>query len=312
MTVGAAVTDTLVGIFGGVLDYGMVATHGVQKVKQNTQHRLEKEAKQQPADNRLTGVQKVTTDVGTMNRPAPAAQERNPQELEIATVSSPDHKFRRGRHLHLHNPGVNTAHPATSIGFANSSIPSVLLERTLGTGFGMGKIIGSIIKFPVLLTLGLSHGFHRVPMLYHDPAVRPIPRVTGFHSGLRGGGTVFAMSMFDAISGIVMLPYLNSRGRNASGKIEGVLTGFLQALAGLIVRPLEGAFALPGYPLAGVGKEVQKFLAKNLIAYVLHTRLEEGNKELLGLEDGDALTKKVQQDWDRFKRTEMVATRYRN
>lgn len=64
-----------------------------------------------------------------------------------------------------------------------------LLDTAYGTGKGISKISGSLLKSPMDLLLGVSKGFHNMPKLYGEE-VRQTDRVTGIKSGLRVAGKV--------------------------------------------------------------------------------------------------------------------------
>jgi hypothetical protein len=64
-----------------------------------------------------------------------------------------------------------------------------LLDTAYGTGKGISKISGSLLKSPMDLLLGVSKGFHNMPKLYGEE-VRQTDRVTGIKSGFRVAGKV--------------------------------------------------------------------------------------------------------------------------
>lgn len=64
-----------------------------------------------------------------------------------------------------------------------------LLDTAYGTGKGISKISGSLLKSPMDVLLGISKGFHNMPKLYGEE-VRQTDRVTGIKSGFRVAGKV--------------------------------------------------------------------------------------------------------------------------
>jgi hypothetical protein len=71
-----------------------------------------------------------------------------------------------------------------------------LLDTAYGTGKGISKISGSLLKSPMDLLLGVSKGFHNMPKLYGEE-VRQTDRVTGIKSGFRVAGKVRASSKLE-------------------------------------------------------------------------------------------------------------------
>jgi hypothetical protein len=67
-----------------------------------------------------------------------------------------------------------------------------ILDTAYGTGKGIGKISGSLLKSPMDLLLGVSKGFHNMPKLYGEE-VRQTDRVTGIKSGFRVAGKVSSL-----------------------------------------------------------------------------------------------------------------------
>ena len=63
-------------------------------------------------------------------------------------------------------------------------------EAAIGTGKGVGRIVGAGLKSPMDFTLGLAKGFHNAPRLYGDESVRPVEKITGLQSGLKAASKV--------------------------------------------------------------------------------------------------------------------------
>lgn len=73
---------------------------------------------------------------------------------------------------------------------AADNTAKVSLETMLGTGKGIGRIVGAGLKSPLDFTLGLARGFHNAPRLYGDTSVRNHGKITDLNSGLRAAGNV--------------------------------------------------------------------------------------------------------------------------
>ena len=69
----------------------------------------------------------------------------------------------------------------------------VTLGDAIGAGKGIGRVVDAGFKSPMDFTLSLAKGFHNAPRLYGDTSVRPHEHITGFQSGLKAAGKVFAV-----------------------------------------------------------------------------------------------------------------------
>jgi hypothetical protein len=62
-------------------------------------------------------------------------------------------------------------------------------EAAVGTGKGLGRMVGAGFKSPMDFTLNVAKGFHNVPKLYGGE-VRQVDKVTDFSSGMRTAAKV--------------------------------------------------------------------------------------------------------------------------
>ncbi|OJD14916.1 hypothetical protein AJ78_04775 [Emergomyces pasteurianus Ep9510] len=136
------------------------------------------------------------------------------------------------------------------------------------------RIINLGLKSPMDFALGVSKGFHNAPKLYGDTTVRDTPKVTGFHSGLKAAGKELGYGFYDGISGLVTQPLAGVKD-GASGLVKG----FGKGIGGLILKPGAGIFALTGYTMSGVYKEIQKRLGTSIEHYIIASRSIEGYEE---------------------------------
>lgn len=84
--------------------------------------------------------------------------------------------------------------------FSNEPCPgelvsAVTLETVVGTGKGVGKIVGAGLKSPMEFTMGIARGFHNAPKLYGDQTVRRSEKITGIESGFKAAGKVAILSL---------------------------------------------------------------------------------------------------------------------
>lgn len=96
----------------------------------------------------------------------------------------PETELEKNRSLDLER--TQTMGEQIAIARANSS-----LKEAANHGRRMSmKFVNLMIWLPTDVSLSLSKGFHNAPKLYHDPMVRPTPKVKGVRSGLRAAGKV--------------------------------------------------------------------------------------------------------------------------
>ncbi|TID26462.1 Glutathione reductase [Venturia nashicola] len=146
-----------------------------------------------------------------------------------------------------------------------------LLDTAYGTGKGISKISGSILKSPMDVLLGISKGFHNMPRLYGEE-VRQTDRVTGIKSGFRVAGKELGLGFFDGITGLVTQPLQGAKKEGASGFVKG----FGKGIAGLVVKPGAGIYGLPGYAMKGFYKEIQRHFGASANNYIIAARTAQG------------------------------------
>ncbi|OQD79787.1 hypothetical protein PENANT_c044G03104 [Penicillium antarcticum] len=98
------------------------------------------------------------------------------------------------------------------------------------------KALRLVVWFPTDLSLSISRGFHNAPMLYHDPMVRPTPKVTHIRSGFKAAGKELKNGLYDGITGLVSQPLYGLKHNDAKGMIKGLGKG----IGGFVLKPLAG------------------------------------------------------------------------
>ena len=101
------------------------------------------------------------------------------------------------------NPSEAVDHSSTSQSPAknlNELSRHVSFEAAIGTGKGVGRIVGAGLKSPMDFTLGLAKGFRNAPRLYGDESVRPIEKITGLQSGLKVASKVRILCRYSVFS----------------------------------------------------------------------------------------------------------------
>ncbi|ODH17073.1 hypothetical protein ACO22_06297 [Paracoccidioides brasiliensis] len=182
----------------------------------------------------------------------------------------------------------------TSIGEAKTpECHNIPTADIISAGHAATKFINLGLKSPMNFTLGVSKGFHNAPKLYGDKTVREPPKVTGFHSGIRAAGKELGYGLYDGITGLVTQPLAGRK-----DGVGGVMKGFGKGIGGLILKPGAGSysflefldgcdsdsssvgfFAVTGYTMSGVYKEIQKRLGTSVENYIIASRSIEGYEE---------------------------------
>jgi len=152
---------------------------------------------------------------------------------------------------------------------------SNLLQTATDTGKGVNRILGAGFKAPMEFSLGVAKGFHNAPKLYGDETVRQTEKVTDFQSGLKVATKEVGYGLYDGITGLVTQPFNGARKEGAAGFIKGIGKG----IGGIILKPSATIFAIPGYTMRGVYKEMQKHLGSSVQNYIIAARTAQGFEE---------------------------------
>jgi EryCIII-like glycosyltransferase len=164
--------------------------------------------------------------------------------------------------------------PASPMSFNLEGKAPYTLDALYGTTKGIGRVIGVGLRSPMDFTLAISKGFHNLSRLYGEEP-RQIDRVTDMSSGFRTAGKEFGYGMIDGIAGLVTQPLAGAKRDGAAGFFKGVGRG----IAGVVVKPAAAVYALPGYAMMGVYKELQKRLGSGVATYILSARIAQGFDE---------------------------------
>jgi hypothetical protein len=179
-----------------------------------------------------------------------------------------------GRNL---SPGRPLASPLGRPRTPSSPGPNPFnLETALDASENVSRIVGTGMKMPMNVCMGLARGFRNAPKLYNDDTVRPTEKVTGFGSGLKVAGKEFGMGFYDGISGLVTQPL---KGAEKEGG-RGLIKGFGKGIGGLILKPAAAIWSLPAYTMQGVHAEVRNLFARSSINYIVTSRVVQGREDL--------------------------------
>ena len=157
-------------------------------------------------------------------------------------------------------------------GSRNRGATKDYLETGAGTAKGVNRIIGAGLKSPMDFSLALSKGFHNAPKLYGDETVRKSDQVTDFASGQKAAWKEFGFGLYDGVTGLVTQPVKGAQKEGAAGFIKG----FGKGLGGFMLKPGAGFFAIPGYSMKGVYKEMSKHFGSSVQNYIIAARTAQG------------------------------------
>lgn len=143
------------------------------------------------------------------------------------------------------------------------------------TAKGVQRIVGAGLKSPLDFTMGLAKGFHNAPKLYGDSTVRKTERVTDFQSGVRVATKEFGLGMYDGITGLVTQPLKGAAKDGPAGFIKGIGKG----IGGIVLKPQAAVFAIPGYTMMGIYKEIQSQSGSSVQNYIIAARTAQGFDE---------------------------------
>ncbi|KAF2713088.1 hypothetical protein K504DRAFT_449845 [Pleomassaria siparia CBS 279.74] len=126
------------------------------------------------------------------------------------------------------------------------------ISVAVGTGKGLGRIVGAGLKAPMTFTHGLTRGFHNMPKLYGEE-VRDYENITDIRSGLSVSAKGLALGITDGLTDFFTKPIQGAQ----AGGVLGFAKGFGKGIGNLVCKPSAGAIGLVGYSFVGVYKEIQ-------------------------------------------------------
>ena len=170
---------------------------------------------------------------------------------------------------------------SSSQGRSGPSSPSATGEKpdymdtAMGTGKGVHKILSAGFKSPMDFTMALSKGFHNAPKLYGDETVRKSEPVSDLRTGLRAAGKEFGYGLYDGITGLVTQPVKGAQKEGAAGFVKG----FGKGIGGIVMKPGAGFWAIPGYTMKGVYREIANRQGSSVQNYIIAARTAQGFDE---------------------------------
>ncbi|KAM0324920.1 hypothetical protein ACHAQA_007886 [Verticillium albo-atrum] len=134
------------------------------------------------------------------------------------------------------------------------------------------------LKTPTAFLYNVANGCHNFPSYGNlGIPVRPRDPITGVGTGLKAAGKEFTLGVWDAFSGIVVLPYRGAREGGAVGTVKGIYQGG----RGFTYNIASALFGLPAYTLKGIEKECSKHHLTKFKAEFLLIRMRQGIEEFI-------------------------------
>lgn len=149
------------------------------------------------------------------------------------------------------------------------------METAVGTGKGVQRMLGSAFKSPMDFSMAITKGFHNVPKLYGDDTVRKSDQVTDLRTGLRAAGKEFGYGLYDGITGLVTQPMKGAQKEGGAGFVKG----FAKGIGGIVMKPSAGFWAIPGYTMKGIYREMASWSGSSVQNYIIASRTAQGFDE---------------------------------
>jgi UDP:flavonoid glycosyltransferase YjiC (YdhE family) len=166
----------------------------------------------------------------------------------------------------------------------SSNAPPAVVTIMKDVGQGIGRSSRAIISMPLKVWNATALGFHNAPRLYGDKTVRPAPqKITGFRSGVKAAGNEFFLGIYDGVTGLVRLPYLEVHEEGISGLPKGVARG----MGGFILKPISGVLGLGAYTFKGFHKSMRRRFrdTERTDRWIRRARIAQGQNEIQGLKE---------------------------
>lgn len=95
-------------------------------------------------------------------------------------------------------------YPSSADNNARHSVPGSYFVK------GTARLCKAAVRAPGAFTSAMASGAHNLPLLYHDPTVRPTPVVRDIGSGIKAGTSGLAFGVYDGVAGIFTQPIMGA------------------------------------------------------------------------------------------------------
>ncbi|KAL6709290.1 hypothetical protein ACN47E_001697 [Coniothyrium glycines] len=159
-------------------------------------------------------------------------------------------------------------------GKAERSRPHQIMSATAHYA---GDLTRTTLQAPVMFWYNVANGFRNFPSYAITNEIhRRRDEITGIGSGLGVAGKEFVLGIGEALGGILRHPYVGAKVEGPIGFGKGIGRG----LFAFLPHALAAIFALPGYTLKGIERELSKRRLTSLQAELYLIRLRQANRDL--------------------------------
>ena len=200
-------------------------------------------------------------------------------QMNFSGNAEPSRLIRRSDKKSQKSQEPSNAPPLARIGSKTQPKQTPLHKDIMqSTADGMGQSVRALLNLPVDVGYAMTRGFHNAPRLYGDETVRQTQAINGFRSGLVAARDELGLGVVDGVTGLVRLPYLDTK----RDGVLGLATGLSKGVGGLILKPWAGMLALGTYPVKGIQMEVRKLVrdTKKTNRFIRRGRMVQGSLDL--------------------------------
>ena len=160
----------------------------------------------------------------------------------------------------------------------------ILLAKDVGKG--VGHSFKAFLLLPSDMLHAVTLGFRNAPRLYGDRTVRPPPQnIKGFRQGVKVGGKELCLGLYDGSTGLVRLPYLDTKQDGIAALPAGVARG----IGGLVLKPVAGTLGMIDNTNRGVNASLRKIFrdTEKTDRYLRKARIAQGSADIRELQEAE-------------------------
>ncbi|KAJ5298272.1 uncharacterized protein N7443_006392 [Penicillium atrosanguineum] len=162
---------------------------------------------------------------------------------------------------------------------------------------GFCRASSSLVRAPVHMGMAFTQGLHNSPRIWGDNAIRPLETVQDFPSGLKTGGKLMCLDVYEGMTSFITYPASSARRHSVLKVLSGVGIGILSGLcktvsgnsafASLKISHLHssGLSAIITYPLGGLEVEATHYFSRKHISSLDIQLVKQGRSEYEKLSD---------------------------
>lgn len=172
--------------------------------------------------------------------------------------------------------------------------PVLVIMKDVGKGIGHST--HAIVSLPLRMWNAMALGFHNAPRLYGDKTVRPAPQkhIRGFRTGVAAAGTEFWFGIYDGVTGLIRIPWIEVHDDGISALPKGMAKG----VGGLVLKPISGVLGLGAYTFKGVHQSVRRRVVdtEKTDRWIRRARISQGQRDATALKDNNSPNREPSND----------------